>query len=236
MFLPRTRSARFPRRARARGPPGGWGSARRPSGACWRCPGRSTQQGTNSRLKADSATGNAPRMRARNWDAAAHLQLAEVPGGHGVSRPGLGLARSRSRRRVPPSETKQSSRKRRKPAALARSQRACCPGLAQRFPVAEGGLRTCGSAAIAVGRRALRRRRRHSALLTLEISLSLGRRGSGKIFKGSPAPGVMIQVGSHLIAFQSSFRPHPHNPDAGARHPPPAPPSGSTDHSHLWTS
>lgn len=61
-------------------------------------PGAPHNRAPTVRLKADSATGNAPRMRARNWDAAAHLQLAEVPGGHGVSRPGLGFARSRSRR------------------------------------------------------------------------------------------------------------------------------------------
>lgn len=62
MFLPRTRSARFPRRARARGPPGGWGSARRPSSACWRCPGPLSNA---CRLKAVRAQKQLSRPGAR---------------------------------------------------------------------------------------------------------------------------------------------------------------------------
>ena len=244
---------------------GGWGRARRPSGgrgrACFSrgrdpldslgahareglrgdggarggrvaraggAPGAPHNRAPTVRLKADSATGNAPRMRARNWDAAAHLQLAEVPGGHGVSRPGLGFARSRSRRRVPLSETKQSSRKRRKPAALARSQRAGCPGLAQRFPVAEGRLRTCGSAAIAVDR--------HRRLDIADFELD-GERTAWTptltLSLSPPWPGVIDPGPGHVkCRSPSDFVPIRVTP----RHPPPAPPTESTNHSHLWTS
>ena len=79
MFLPRTRSARFPRRARARGPPGGWGSARRPSGACWRCPGRSTQQGTNSAFEGRQCN------RQRPADESTQLGRRGAPSARGSS-------------------------------------------------------------------------------------------------------------------------------------------------------
>ena len=79
MFLPRTRSARFPRRARARGPPRGWGSARRPSGACWRCPGRSTQQGTNSAFEGGQCN------RQRPADESTQLGRRGAPSARGSS-------------------------------------------------------------------------------------------------------------------------------------------------------
>jgi len=170
-------------------------------------PGAPHNRAPTVRLKADSATGNAPRMRARNWDAAAHLQLAEVPGGHGVSRPGLDFARSRSRRRVPLSETKQSSRKRRKPAALSTCRLSGTPTTAlplqkgvsarvaaQRLPWTDTG--AASPSARAQSQQSPRMKGKYCAPLSLS------------------SPGVIDPGPVTEMPVIFAFRPHPCNPTA----------------------